>query len=213
MDKLACFARFTQALEYLENERIIVSQVELAKILDVSESVLSSARKNKDRRFSKPFVKKFASAFADYINEGWLLTGEGQMEVLGKNMRPHFDAKVSAGFMDGLSEGKMSAEFRAMTAGVNPYDFTIDVQGDSMLPRIENGDTLMCCKSLDRLNPPIGKICVIDTKDGPVVKIIEKVDEDRMTLHSLNPDYHDYDIDVSTINGIAVVTGLIRNFE
>ncbi len=212
MDKELAFIRFTQALDYLETNRIIISQVELAEILGVSESVLSSARKNKDRRFSKPFLKRFASTFADYINQDWLLTGEGNMEVADKSLRPHYDAKVSAGFMDGIGEGRMSAEFRALATPVLGYDFSIDASGHSMTPRIEDGDTLLCRIAADRLNPPIGKICVIDTKDGAVVKVIKEVDEESMVLHSLNPEYSDYKIDLDSINGISLVVGLVRSF-
>ena len=134
------------------------------------------------------------------------------MEAPDDSLRPHYDAKASAGFMDDLSEGKMSAEFRAIAIPILNYDFSIDASGNSMMPRIENGDTLLCKISDDRLNPPLGKICVIDTMDGAVVKEITEVGETSLTLHSLNPNYDDYEIDLSSINRIAEVVGLLREF-
>lgn len=204
--------RLTEAVEYLRNNGKAKTQTVIAKDLDRHRTNVAKAMRGNPDYLTDDFLRDFAHAYSDYINENWLLTGEGQMIKPGRNMRPHYDAKVSAGFMDGISEGKMSAEFREMAVPLKSYDFSIDVTGDSMLPRIEHGDVLMCRVSIDRLNPPIGKICVIDTKDGRVVKIIKSVNEDTMTLHSLNSAYHDYEIDIDTILGVAEVVGLVRSF-
>lgn len=210
MDKDLAFARFTQALDYLEYKRIIVSQVELAGILGVSESALSSAKNNKDRRFSKPFLKKFAIAFSDYINEDWLLKGEGEMIKPERNLRPHFQAKAAAGFMDGIAEGEYGDDMRPKIPFLRDYDFTIGIEGESMLPDYRDGDILACRIYIDYLNPPIGKVCVIDSKDGPVVKEIVGVNEYTIVCHSINPNYKDYEVDFSNINRIAVVVGAVR---
>lgn len=211
MDKEVVYKRFCQVFDYLISKKIVTKRVTMAAELGMSEAALSSALANKDGRFTSGFIKKLVKAYPE-LNEQWLLEGKGQMAKPGRHTRPHYDAAVSAGFMDGLSEGKMSAEFRAMAIPLIAYEFTIDVKGDSMLPRIEDGDVLMCRVAIDRLNPPIGKICVIDTKDGAVVKQILSVNEDTMTLHSLNPAYRDYEIDLSTILGVAEVVGLVRSF-
>lgn len=235
MDKEQAFARFHQVFDYLKNTGKIHSWVDFAKGIGVSKSYMSDAKADRGGKFSKDFLDRIADAYSDYIDKDWLLTGEGEMaktvtievesdlagaykeltlRVLNSKglVRPHYDAKASAGFMDGISEGKMSAEFRALAIPTLNYDFSIDAKGDSMMPRIEDGDTLLCRISDDRLNPPIGKICVLDTKDGWVVKVIKRVGEDTMTLHSLNSEYHDYDIDLSTILGIAEVVGSVRSF-
>lgn len=212
MDIEAAYRRFMQAYDYLANNKIIIKQLDLVATLGYSEAAISSALKNKDRRFNPEFLKNFARAYSEYINEEWLLTGEGEMKVPDKSLRPHYDAKASAGFMDGISEGKTSAEFSSMATEMKNYDFSIDANGDSMIPRIENGDTLLCRVATDRLNPPIGRICVLDTKEGFVVKVIQNVNEETITLHSLNPAYRDYDIDHSSILGIAEVVGMVRSF-
>lgn len=205
--------RIIESIDYLKDNGKIHKQQDIADILGIEKGNLSRTLKGNPRYLTTGFLKRFASAFSDYINEGWLLEGKGEMAKASKDMRPHYDAKASAGFMDGISEGRMSAEFRAMAVPLNPYDFSIDVGGDSMYPKIEPGDTLMCRVSIDRQNPPIGKICVINTKDGTVVKVIKSVSDFTMTLHSLNPKYHDYEIDLNTILGIAEVTGLVRSFD
>ena len=100
--------------------------------------------------------------------------------------------------------------FRDIIEPLPEYDFTLVVEGDSMTPQIADGDTI-CCRFLDdRLNTPIGQICVLDTKDGPAVKIIKEVTKDSLILHSLNPRYPDYPVELSSINRVALVIGVLR---
>ncbi len=228
--------RLHQAIDYLKDKGKIHKQQDIADKLGIGKSYVSEAIKGKPRQFTKGFLARFASAYSEYINEEWLLTGEG---VMAKNMtfsipaetgssylklvhqiiesksafKPHIEAKASAGFMDGFSEGDYGRNMRSVIEFFPQYDFTIEVQGDSMLPDYAEGDILACRISTDRINPPIGKVCVIDSKDGPVVKEIKAVNRDSITLHSLNPRYRDYKVDFDNINQIAVVVGSIRPGE
>lgn len=204
--------RITQAIDYLRYNGVPSNHDDIAKKLNRDRSNVTKAINGNMRYLTKPFLADFATAYSDYINEEWLLTGEGRMEKSSHDMRPHYDAKASAGFMDGISEGKMSAEFREMAIPLLNYDFSIDADGDSMLPKIESGDTLLCRMAKDRLNPPVGKICVIDTKDGAVVKEVKSINEETITLHSINPDYTDYEVEFVSILGVAEVVGLVRAF-
>lgn len=156
-------------------------------------------------------MKAIASAFPDVLNTDYLLTGEGELAVPDKTMRPHYKATAAAGFMSGVSEGE-TGTMRPHIPGMKEYDFTIEAEGESMIPEIEDGDLLVCRKSEDRANPPIGKICVIDSKDGAAVKVIASADYGNITLHSLNPDpkYRDYPVEYTSINGIAEVIGFVR---
>lgn len=213
MNKEELSVRFQQCIDCLKKKGKVHKQQDIADAMGISKSRMSDAIRDRGGKLSIDFLQRFARAYSEYINEEWLLTGEGLMEKPDKSMRPHFDTYASAGFMDGISEGKTSAEFRNLAIPSLFYDFSIDASGDSMLPSIENGDTLLCSISDDRLNPPINKICVIDTCDGALVKQIKKADDEVLTLHSLNPRYPDRRIDTSSINRIAEVVGLIRTFK
>lgn len=207
------FARLSQSIEYLRSIGKSHNQQDIADTLGMRKENLSRAVNGAPRYFTKGFLRRFAKAYSDYINEDWLITGKGKMEAPDKTMRPHFDAKACAGFMCGVAEGE-SGVMQPHIHGVRDYDFTIEAEGDSMMPRIESGDLLVCRKSNDRANPPIGKICVIDGKDGAVVKVILSVNDNAhtVTLHSLNAKYDNYKIDYSDILGIAEVVGLVRKF-
>lgn len=207
------FARLHKAIEFLRDSGKLHTQQDIADALGMGKGNLSRALNGNPRYFTDGFIKRFAAAYSDYINDEWLLTGEGEMAVPDKTMRPHYGAKACAGFMCGVAESE-AGTLRAPVPGMRDYDFTIEAEGDSMSPRIESGDLLVCRKSDDRANPPIGKICVIDGKDGAVVKVIAAASEGGLILHSLNtaPKYKDYAVSYDTINGIAEVVGLLRTF-
>lgn len=213
MDKDSAFARFRQSFDYLKDSGVLHKQSDLCDALGIGRSHVSEFYNGKEKYFTEGNVRKYAAAFSEYLNPDWLLYGTGQMSVTDKTMRPHFEAKVCAGFMCGVAEGEVGT-LHPHIPGMRDYDFTIEAEGNSMLPRIESGDLLVCRKSEDRANPPIGKVCVVDGKDGAVVKVIVSANDVAgvITLHSLNPAYDDYNVPFSDILGIAEVVGLVRSF-
>lgn len=204
--------RLRQAADYLKFKQIAKTREEIAITLNRNPTNILKAFTGNKRYLTKPFLDDFCNAYSDYINKEWLLTGEGQMQVSDKTLRPHVEAKASAGVIVGISKGEYAGEMREAVQGVPDYDFTIKTEGESMLPRIEDGDDLCCRIADDRLNPPIGKICLISTRSGNAVKVIQDVTEDSITLHSLNPAFDDYSVDVNDIIQIAQVVGLVRSF-
>lgn len=205
------FARLHQVIDYLKDIGKIHKQQDIVDALGIAKSNLSMALKGNERYLTEGFLKRFAAAYSDYINEDWLLTGEGQMEVPDKTLRPHVGVKAAAGFMTGIADADAGNETLPKIPFIPDYDFTITADGDSMMPKIESGDILACRFADDRVNPPIGKICVIDSKDGAAVKVLKAANGSELTLHSLNPAYKDYPVPTSDINRIAVVVGMVSN--
>lgn len=211
MDKKELYLRLRQTFDFLRDKGVVHTQSEFAEMIGIRIGHLNNAMNGDEKRLTRGLMEKIADAFPDVLNRDYLLAGEGDVAAPDKSLKPHFEAKASAGFMDGMSEGEVGV-MRPPIPGMPDYDFTIEVNGDSMLPRIESGDVLLCRASDDRLNLPIGKICVIDSIDGAAVKEIVASDDECITLHSLNPDYDDYKVDHISIGGIAKVVGLIRRF-
>ncbi|WP_421021576.1 hypothetical protein, partial [Klebsiella pneumoniae] len=85
----------------------------------------SDAKRDRGGKFSEDFLKRFAAAYSDYIDEHWLLTGEGEMAVPDGSLKPHFEAKAAAGFLDGISKGEYSGELKAAVSYLPDYDFSI----------------------------------------------------------------------------------------
>ena len=203
--------RLKNAYLHLKGKGLVHSKSDMARAVGVRVNNFMDAFGLRGNYMNESLLTKVADAFPAILNRDYLLTGEGDVVAPDKTMRPHYDAKACAGFMCGISDGE-TGTLRPMIPGMKDYDFTIGVDGDSMIPRIEPGDLLVCRKATDRANAPIGKICVLDGKDGAVVKVIAGATDDTVTLHSLNPDYADYTVDAADILDIAEVVGLVRSF-
>lgn len=213
MSEPSLHQRLLTSYKYLYDNGFVHSQTEFAEMIGKQKTHVNAAFKNVPKRCTIGLMESIADAFPDILNRNYLLAGEGEVVAPDKTMRPHFEAKACAGFMYGVAEGEVGT-MHPHIYGMRDYDFTIEAEGNSMLPRIESGDLLVCRKSEDRANPPIGKICVVDGKDGAVVKVIVSADDVAgvITLHSLNPAYDDFNVPFSDILGIAEVVGLVRSF-
>lgn len=209
MDKESAHSRLLQAIEYLKDNGLARKHEEIADLTGISRPNVSAAIRGNARYITEGNLKRFARAYSDFINENWLLTGEGEMRVPDKLLKPHFDAVARAGFMGDYNEGE-SGRLTGLESFMPQYDFTIMAQGDSMNPEIHSGDILLCRILLDRQNVPVGKICVIDSSDGALVKEISETSEECVTLHSLNPAYQDVKVKLDDINGLAVVAAILR---
>lgn len=88
-------------------------------------------------------------------------------------------------------------------------DFAIRVDGDSMYPRYNSGDVL-ACRILDDKNLfDYGRVYVLNTKNGCIIKKIlcDPNDDARVICHSENPIYPDYSLSKDDILQLAVVVG------
>lgn len=210
MDKIQAHARLLQAIEFLKNRGKARNHEEIAAATGLTRTNLTAAINGNPKRVTEGNLRRFGAAYSDYINTEWLISGTGQMAVPDRSLKPHFDASAAAGFMAGLSAPETGTDLRTLDQQADDYDFTISARGDSMLPEIEDGDILACRVLSDRLNPPLGEICVVDTVNGAAVKQISAVLEDSLLLHSLNPDYPDYDVPFLDLLSIAQVVALLR---
>ena len=202
--------RLIQSIAYLKDHGKARTHKEIAATINKTRPNVSAAIKGNPRYLTRGFLKRFAAAYKDYIKEEWLLDGVGEMVVPDVRLHPFFESKAAAGFLSGDSLQEKGENLRELDSFLPFYNFMIEVDGRSMEPLIFPGDILICRQLVDSLNPPIGKICVIDTNDAPIVKEVTGYDEEALLAHSLNLEYPDLRIEFSSINGIALVVGSLR---
>lgn len=156
------------------------------------------------------------------INKSWLLTGEGEMLVstpcpdkprTDSMELPLIPINAMAGAMTGEDVSFMDYDCEKYIVPIfRGAEFLIRVQGDSMFPKYASGD-IVACKHvpLERLWFQWGKTYVIDTRQGALVKRLEPSErEGCVSIHSENPKYKPFDLEVDEINGVAMVIGTIR---
>ena len=167
-------------------------------------------------------IKKISLAFPD-LNTGWLLTGEGEMlrtatddsAVDKQKALPLIPFEALAGYLSTDNEGVMVEDCERYV--IPEFDrrgaeFIIRVSGSSMYPKYSNGDLLGCKKVNDVLFFQWGKIYVLDTSQGALVKRVYPHDDDAfITLVSDNKKvYPPFPIPKSDIRSLSIVVGVIR---
>ena len=173
-------------------------------------------------------VHKICDTFR--IRRSWLTDGTGQKfrlpdEVLetipARRSReeqeegiPLIPVSAMAGALSGDSVQiqEWDIEQRFVIPTFKKSDFCIRIEGNSMEPRYFRGDIVACTRvPLSDIWFQWGAIYVVDTRQGVLVKHVEKgSDNEHITLVSDNPDYKPFEIPTSEIFGVAIINGLIR---
>lgn len=91
-------------------------------------------------------------------------------------------------------------------------EFIIRVSGSSMYPKYSNGDLLACRKVHEILFFQWGKIYVIDSSQGAMIKrVYEDANPDMIICHSDNTEhYPKFSIPKTDIRSLSIVLGVIR---
>jgi len=161
---------------------------------------------------------KILSAFPK-VNPSWLLTGKGEMlsstapppPPLVVDTRPRIEHQYAAGggneALDGVTLDQ--CEQVPVVPMFPNYTFTMRVTGESMQPYINPGDEVACLKIEESSFLQFGRIHVLFTSQGVIVKRI--FDEgDGIRCVSINDAYPDFVIPKKEIYSYNLVIGLVR---
>lgn len=196
------------------------------------ESGISNGVLDKKSGLSMETVEKFYSTFPE-INPEWLLTGNGSMlkekEPTRVYLHDNIDEEDNAvdniiplipiGAMAGSGTGEIKIAKRDIIDGYVIPEFTqrgveyiIRVSGSSMYPKYSSGDLLGCKTVTDLSFFQWGKIYVLDTDQGPMVKRLFPVpnNDDLLECRSDNKEYPPFPISKSSIYKVAIVIGVLR---
>ena len=179
-------------------------------------------------------LKEKISANFPQLNMNWLLTGEGEMLRSSKaapsqpdvNERPVLKEVTKGGLplipidavagFNGWDECGVSEmdcthydvpDFKTAHA-----DFLIRVSGSSMYPKYSSGDILACRKIDEITFLQWGKVYVIDSRQGAMVKRLFPIEgnADMILCKSDNPNYPPFELPKEEIRSLSIVVGAIR---
>lgn len=204
--------RLNTAYKLLQDKGLVHSKVQFANLIGKTEAQVSLAFRNVPKRLTTGFLISIADAFPDIINREYMTEGTGDIELPNKKLIPHYPAKVRAGFLSGVADSvtEEDVEYREPMSGFRMYDFTIEVEGDSMVPTFFPGDIIACRKLENGNNLKPRTRYVFDTRQGAVVKTYLSSNNNKLRLASDNPGYGDLRIDEEDIFGIAEVVGSVN---
>lgn len=189
-----------------------------ANAIGVTPSVVDNIVGKRQGKPSFDVVEK-VSALAE-INIDWLITGKGDMLKSSKGIKPTKDGtgiplipvEAMAGCFTGSQTVLLQECDRYVVPAFKNADFLIYVRGDSMQPRYFSGD-MVACKMLSPTDLFFqwGKVYVLDTDQGALIKKVEQgTDDETITLVSENENYKPFQIPRRAVYHIAIVMGLIR---
>lgn len=190
------------------------------------ETGISNGTLDKKSGLSMESVEKFYSTYNE-VNPEWILTGKGSMlksDLVKKNDSvnepraeyiPLIPIEAIAGkannggiqiLQKDIIDGYVIPEFTQR--GV---EYIIRVSGSSMYPKYSSGDLLGCKTVNDTSFFQWGKIYVLDTDQGPMVKRLFPTEKANvLECRSDNKDYPPFPINRDSVYRIAIVVGVLR---
>ena len=168
-------------------------------------------------------VADLCSAFPN-VNANYILTGSGSM-FLDENEKaigvkgegdsvktlPRIPYDAAAGSLtdavDGVTE--LQCERVPVVAAFPKYDFTMRISGRSMEPYYYSGDEVACLRINEARFIQWGRVHVLDTTQGVVIKRIYDNGE-CIRCASFNPEYPDFNVPKEDIRSFNLVVGALR---
>jgi len=160
---------------------------------------------------SKTTVNKIVSIFPN-INKNWLLTGEGEMLRKADNIMkeneiiyvPLLPISAAAGSLNDFVVSVKDSECEKIISPIKGVDWAITVSGDSMEPEYPSGSQILIKKINERAFIDWGKVYVLDTCNGSVIKKIFPVTDNpnKLKCVSINPGYPSFDVSLDDVYGV-----------
>lgn len=183
-----------------------ISMAEFGRRIGVSPAYITSMRKS----IQPDKVERIKEEFPD-LDIDWLLTGikDSPPQVVAVT-RPRIPYDVAAGYNEALDGVALAQCEQVPVVPMFPnYTFTMRVTGESMQPYINPGDEVACLKIEESSFLQWGRIHVLFTSQGVIVKRI--FDEgDGIRCVSINDTYPDFVIPKKEIYSYNLVIGLVR---
>lgn len=162
-----------------------------AELIGTNRSVLSAAFSGNEKYLTDTFLERVRKAV-----EGAAQTTDEGYPVLV------IPTEALAGSLVEFSAGVTEFECERMVSPIRGVDMAIRIFGDSMSPEYPSGSLLLIKKVDAAMFIEWGKVYVLDTENGAVIKIIRKTDDPKVVeCVSLNPAYQPFDINTQHIRG------------
>ena len=199
-----------------------------SKLIGVTTSTITSMF-DKGTKPSYDLLIKILNVFTE-INIEWLLKGVGTM-TKGINSEnkffelskeellfsvPLIPFEAIAGFTNQDNEGiriEKCERYFVPEFNEKGVEYLVRVSGSSMYPKYSNGDLLACKKIVEVLFFQWGKVYVIDSSQGVMIK---RIFEDKENMHNIScvsdnkEHYPPFSIPKSDIRSLSMVLGVIR---
>lgn len=204
-----------------EKENMTISQ--LAQTLGKPANSLYDIQKGKIKGISEKLADLLLQKFP-YYNKTWLLTGEGDMLSSTSSAQPQPSVKnervvddeaykvplvpISAlgGSLNDFNTTVCRDDCETVISPIKDIDMAIKISGDSMEPEYPSGSTVLIKKINEHAFLEWGKVYVLSTCNGTVIKRLMPTDDPNKVLcESINPKYPPFEVSLEHVYGVYIV--------
>lgn len=180
----------TDAYNYCITTGRVKSRKEFAALLGVHHTTISSAFNSRGQYLTDNLVAKAAALMqgnaAPVTSESILVIPTG----------------ARAGTLGDFADSVAAYECERIVSPVRGADYAMQITGDSMSPEYPSGSQIIIKKINEQAFIEWGKVYVLDTENGAVIKQIRKTENPGVVqCVSLNPAYQPFEIHTKHIRG------------
>lgn len=183
----------SSAYRTLKVRGVVKTQGDFAKLLDISQSSLSSAKNGDTRYLTENLLIKIQQTLDYYTTP---ITDE----EIERDLIPIVPTDARAGSLSDFSDSYADYHCERMISPIRGADMAIQITGDSMSPEYPSGSLIVCKRINEEAFIEWGKVFVLDTPNGAVIKSVRKTDKEGVIeCVSLNPAYQPFTIETKYI--------------
>lgn len=176
---------------------------------NLSTGYVTSMRKG----YGPEKLSNVLSAYPE-LNRDWLLYDEGEMlnTTSASAPEPSSDASrhtqvplvpiaAQGGSLSEFADSAKAYDCEKVISPIKDVDMAICVSGDSMAPEYPSGCQILVKKINERAFIDWGRVYVLDTVNGAVIKKVLPSDSpDKVLCVSINPEYPPFEVHLEHIN-------------
>ena len=169
---------------------------QFATLIEVHYTSLIAAFNEDEKYLTDALIAKVANFMET------LLPSPPTEEEINQEMVLVIPTGAMAGTLAEFSSSIASYDCEKMVTPIKGADYAMQVTGDSMSPEYPSGSTILIKKINENAFIEWGKVYVLDTINGAVIKMIRRTEEQGVIeCVSLNPAYQPFTMETKYING------------
>ena len=223
--------RIKKAYEFLRSKGIVHTQQDVADIMGIKKENISRAFNGNDKYLTPSFITRFNNAFGNIFNADWIIKEEGEMIKEAETIKQN--SFISAGDIQEGNyfgtlvydiDGTCGPENRDIDftkdniigsvnlPGINKSSYIIRANGDSMEPRIYDGNMVVIREIQNWEDIFYGQMYLILLDEYRMIKYIRRYEPDEenyIILRSENPQYDDIKLHKRKIRKMFIVENIL----
>ena len=201
--------KLNNAYEYLRSSGKIHTQVEFSEQIGIHHTNLSSAFNGSKKHLTDSFFKKICDKYSDIFNIEYFLGKSDEMLKITSNNATIYvsllPVSAQGGTLNDFTVSVKDSECEKIISPIKGADWAITVSGDSMSPEYPSGAQILIKKINEKAFIDWGKVYVLDTCNGTVLKILVPSEKDgHVRCCSINTDerYAPFDVSFDDVFGV-----------